>query len=448
MLEKLLKYIDSKELFLPGNKILLAVSGGADSVLLTELFHKAGFDYGIAHCNFHLREEESDTDESFVKDLATKYNAVFYCVHFDTKEYAVEKGISIEMAARELRYKWFNKILEKESYDYIATAHHLDDETETFFINLIRGTGIAGLHGIASKKGKLIRPLLFVYKQDILDYCDENKIAYRTDSSNKSTEYVRNKIRHKIIPELKEINPSFLSNLHETIEYIKNTETIFNYYVNKKRSKIVKEKDDKAYISIPGLKRLKPLEAYLYEFLAPFNFNKTVVKEVLNSLDMISGKEFLSPTHRLIKDRNSLIITDRKEQSAISYQLSAVSYQINSETDKIDIPIKLNFTKSSYSKDTVISKDKLTATLDIAKLEFPLLLRQWRQGDYFYPFGMTKKKKLSRFLIDEKVSLPDKENIWLLCSGLKIIWVVGHRSDNRFRVTERTTELLTIKYIK
>ena len=410
----------------------------------------------IAHCNFHLRGAESDNDEEFVKNLAESLKVKFYLKHFQTAEYSKENEMSIEMAARELRYRWFEELAEKEKYSSIATAHHLDDEAETFFINLLRGTGISGLHGIAPKSQfsvlssqfSLIRPMLFLYKQDILDYCNANKIAYHEDTSNDSLQFIRNKIRHKILPELKEINPSFLRNLKETIENLKDTETINNYLINKKRAKIVTERNDKIYISVSKLKKLKPLKAYLFEFLSPYNFNSSVVDDVLKSLDSIPGKQFLSPTHKLIKDREFLIITN------LSSQFPVLSSQedilINHDTTQFSVhqfTIHYSLFTIHYSQFShLISKEKNTATLDAGQLKYPLLVRKWKQGDYFYPYGLNKKKKVSRFLIDEKIPLNEKENIRVICSGEKIIWVVGLRIDDRFKITNKTKEIIIINF--
>lgn len=445
MIDRLKEFIDREQMFSADEGILLAVSGGADSVMLAELFNKAGFNFGIAHCNFQLRGKESNKDEEFVKELASKYEVKFYCKHFDTTEYSKEKGISIEMAARELRYKWFEEVRKTENYDHIATAHHLDDEAETLFINLLRGTGISGLHGILPKKKHIIRPLLFMYKQDILDYCKENNIEYKIDSSNATLQYVRNKIRHKIIPELKEINPSVLNNLKETIEHLKETESIFNYYINKKRQKIVIVKDGSVFISITKLKRLKNLNTYLHEFLSPYNFNNAVVKDIIKALDEQPGKQFFSPTHRLIKDRQQLIVDSKDKEIEDSKIAKLEEFKVDEYCEFVCEPVELKINKSNYKKDEVLDKGKNIASLDIAKVEFPLIIRKWKQGDYFYPFGMTKKKKVSRFLIDEKLSINDKENVYVLTTGDKIIWVIGLRIDNRFRVTEKTKKIITIE---
>ena len=464
MLERFLEFIEKENLFTPKDKVLLTVSGGADSIVMAELFHKAGFKFAIAHCNFHLRGEESDYDEAFVRNFAETHKVSFHLMHFQTIEYSKENEMSIEMAARELRYKWFYELAEAEKYRLIATAHHLDDEAETFFINLLRGTGISGLHGIASISSlqsldtniQLIRPMLFLYKQDIVDYCNTNNIAYHEDSSNVSLQYLRNKIRHKILPELKEINPSFHKNLKETIDNLKDTETINNYFINKKRAKIISERNDKIYISISKLKKLTPIKAYLFEFLSPYGFNSSVINDIFKSLDSIPGKQFLSPTHKLIKDRAFLIITksDTKNETQFIRHKNTITdipeevtliKQNTSEFQVQNLNLNIQYLKLPKSdSDQLISKEKNIATIDMANLKFPLTLRKWKQGDYFYPYGLNKKKKVSRFLIDEKISMTEKENIYVICSGEAIIWVVGLRIDDRFKITNKTKDIIKI----
>jgi len=440
MIEAFIKYITTNKLFSPSDKTILAISGGIDSMAMCELFNKADFQFSIAHCNFGLRGKESDEDEMFLKEIAKKLNVDYYCKKFDTKKYASDKGISIQMAARELRFNWFNDLLKNNSpiYKYIATAHHLDDQTETFFINLIRGTGISGLHGIQPKHGNIIRPLLFAKRKEIEDFVDDNKLSFREDSSNKSDKYIRNKIRHKLLPLINEINPEFDNLIQKNIENFKETEEIFKYEITRQRKRIFQEENGITYFSIPELLKLKPLRTYLYEFLKPFNFSISIIEDIINSIKNISGKQFYSPTHRLIKDREYLIITQiQKAEDDIIFNIS--------EEDKIVIrPIKLTINKIEFNKEIQLRSSKKTAMLDFEKIKFPLSIRKWRKGDYFFPFGANSKKKLSDFFIDNKFSIIEKEASWLLCSEEKIVWIIGQRIDNRFRVSKKTKYLLKI----
>ena len=439
MLEQFQNFIKKEKLFNAEDKILLAVSGGMDSVLMCELFHKAGFKFAIAHCNFQLRGEESNQDETFVSDLSKKYNVPFFVTSFQTNDYAKEKGISIQMAARELRFNWFQKLIDYEDYDYVATAHHLDDQIETFFVNLSRGTGIAGLHGILPKHGNIIHPLLFVYRKDIEEYISENKIDFREDSSNKSTKYKRNKLRHDILPLFEELNPNFSEIITKNINQLRESEIIFRKEINRFKRKAVHSKSGKTFVNIKILKNYNQTSTYLYEFLTQYNFSYTTVGDIVRSLDEISGKQFFSETHRLLKDREYLII------APLSDNKFGDDYFIEKGKLEISEPINLSFHSIENSDDYTIPKQSSIAALDSSKLEFPLVLRKWKQGDYFYPLGMNKKKKLSNFFIDEKFSIIDKENIWLVCSGEKIAWIVGHRIDNRFRINKNTKDIFQIE---
>src|ERR1035437_212226 len=313
MLQSFKTYIKKEKLFNPSKKILLTVSGGIDSIVMCELFHQAKLNFGIAHCNFQLRDDESDNDELFVEKLAEKYAVPFHSVSFDTSSYSKKNKLSIQVAARQLRYNWFEETREQFNYNFIATAHHLDDSIETFFINLIRGTGISGLHGILPKQGKIIRPILFTTKKEIESFAKKNKLKHREDSSNASDKYVRNKIRHHIIPALKELNPNLESTIKNNIQHLRDVEQIYKKEIENKRSKLIKQEKNSFIISISQLKRLTPLSTYLFEFLKPYNFNATVANEILESLDAESGKQFLSETHRILKDRDSLILEARQK---------------------------------------------------------------------------------------------------------------------------------------
>ena len=437
-------FINKNKLILSSNKILLTVSGGVDSVVMCNLFHNAGIKFGIAHCNFQLRGKESDGDEKFVENLADKYGVPFYCKQFDTKKYSKEHHISTQMAARTLRYNWFQEIRKKEGYTYIATAHHQDDSIETFFINLIRGTGIAGLHGILPKQGKIIRPLLFANKEDILKFSAKQDLSYREDSSNASDKYMRNKIRHSIVPVLRELNPKIETTISSTIKRLQDVETIYKSEIEKQRLNIVSEKDGSIFISIEKLKKLNPISSYLYEFLKPFNFNESHIEEIINCLDGESGKQFFSATHKLIKDRKDLIIGENTYKLITKAHSSEIVTEESGGFLLDDALVIFKEFENIYTFD----KSPDTATVDYDKLVFPLELRKWKQGDTFYPLGMKGKKKLSDFFIDNKVPLNQKENTWLLTSEGKIVWVVGMRIDERFKVTGKTKKLYFGKLIK
>jgi tRNA(Ile)-lysidine synthase len=430
MLNRFLENITAKKLFEPKQKVLLAVSGGIDSMLMLYLFEKSGFDYGIVHCNFQLRGDESDQDEEFVKKQVLIHGVQAFFKRFDTEEYAQINGISIEMAARDLRYEYFEKIRVEYHYNFVATAHHSDDLIETFFLNLSRKTGIKGLTGIKDKSGKIIRPLLFASRGEIEKFASENCIEFREDSTNSEVFYQRNFLRHRILPLFSELNPSFKKNLLASIENLKDAETVYSIFFETEKQKVFESAANSQIIEIDNLKKSAHSKLLLLEILTEFNFNPAVVEEVFQSLDGDSGKQFYSKTHRLVKDREKLFITLVQEKENKIYYIEAIDF-------KLIEPFNIKFEKLA-GKDFKVRKEKNFACLDFEKLEFPLLIRKWQQGDYFQPLGMTGFKKVSDFLIDEKIPIHQKENTWLLCSGEKIVWVMGHRIDNRFKVSPKS----------
>jgi tRNA(Ile)-lysidine synthase len=435
-------YIKKEKLFLPTERVLLAVSGGVDSVVMMELFHRAGIEFAVAHCNFKLRGKESDGDEKLVRLMAAKYHVRFYSDDFDTLKYAKEKNISVQMAARELRYDFFETIREQLKFDYIATAHHQDDSVETFFINLIRGTGIAGLHGILPKQNKIVRPLLFASKDEIIAYAKKEKLKFREDSSNASDKYLRNRIRHHLVPMLKELNPDIDKTLMNEMIRLKEVEDIYKKEIENRRKRMVKKVDNQVLISIKELNKLSPLPSYLYEFLKPYNFNEDNTNKIISVINGEAGKQFISATHRLIKDRESLII-----EKLGGANVKKVVIKIKKNQDEyIRGSVKLKF--EVLNPGTEIIKSKNIAFLDFDKLKFPLELRKWREGDSFYPFGMKGKKKLSDFFINQKLSLIDKEKTWLLTSNGDIAWVAGIRIDERFKVTKATKKIYFAELVK
>lgn len=437
MLDKFLEYINQKHLFEAHQKVLLAVSGGIDSMVLLHLFEKSEFNYSVVHCNFQLRGEESDGDEEFVKSQVLLHGVPFFNTRFDTEDYARVNGISIEMAARELRYNYFEKIRVENQYDFIATAHHLDDLLETFFLNLSRKTGIRGLTGIKEKSGNVVRPLLFASRKEIEDFAQKNFIGFREDHTNSEVVYQRNFIRHQILPVFSELNPAFKNNLYETIVNLRDVEDVFSFFMEKERNSVISVDNDEVSVSIEKLRQFAFPKVLLFEMLTPYNFNVKVIQQVYKSLENLPGKQFFSKTHRLVKDREHLFITPLPEPG------NRIFY-IEKEDIELFAPFDLNLEKTSVEGFEII-KNSNVACLDLEKLEFPLLIRKWKTGDYFQPLGMTGFKKISDFLIDLKIPVHQKENTWLLCSGQKIVWVMGHRIDNRFKITAKTRQVLKIE---
>ncbi|MFA8300438.1 MAG: tRNA lysidine(34) synthetase TilS [Hyphomicrobiales bacterium] len=443
MLERFKLYIRNNQLVGLDQKVLLAVSGGPDSVAMVDLFYSSGIEFGIAHCNFNLRGKESDDDELYVKSLAQRYRVPLFVKSFDTKKLSDDKGISIQMAARELRFDWFEEIIEKHKYNSIATAHHIDDGIETFFINLFRGTGIAGLRGILSKQGNIIHPLLFCTKEELIEYLDQKNIAYRSDSSNESDKYIRNKIRHHLLPVLFDIEPDIRNKMSDNFERLSSQEKLLSELVKDKINEIANWENNNIYIDIQKLTDFSSAKELLYHILRDYNFSIEVVEEIYRSIDSQSGKVFYSKSHQIIRDRAFFILSEFQSKKSDN-----TIYYIEESQSSIKTPIDLSF--HIKGKDAVIDKNELIslnyAFLNLEKLVFPLKLRKWQQGDKFIPFGMKGSKKVSDFLIDNKLSLKDKEDIWILCDNNdRILWVVGHRIDNRFRVSLNRQNIFVIK---
>ncbi|MDD3722888.1 MAG: tRNA lysidine(34) synthetase TilS [Lutibacter sp.] len=448
MKTELKEHINAKFSFLHGKNLLIAVSGGIDSVVLTHLFHRLKFTISLAHCNFSLRGKESDEDEIFVKDLGKKLQIPTYSIKFDTEAYSTEKGISTQMAARDLRYNWFQKIAKENNIDYIITGHQKDDVLETFLINLTRGTGLDGLIGIPEIQGNIVRPFMIFSRNEILVHATKKKITWREDRTNSAIRYVRNKIRHKIIPVLKELNPNLLETFYNTLENLKGSQQIIKDQIQNIKEEITLINKKELHFSIPELKKLSNPKIYLFEILKEYSF--TEWNDVVDLLDCQSGKQVFSKTHRLLKDREVLILSKILQQEEIE------RYEIEENTTEIHTPITLKFktitilfdNKNHQNKvlEELIFDDKNTISIDFDKIKFPLILRKWQKGDYFFPIGLNGKKKISKFFKDEKLSLTDKENVWLLCSKNEIIWVVGKRMDDRFKVTKTTSKILKITH--
>jgi len=422
---------------IPVSKLIIAVSGGVDSIVLFHLCLKLKLNFFVAHCNFKLREKESDLDEKFVRDLAIKHNIKFYTKSFNTKKISSNDNKSIQMVARELRYSWFEELSKELNVKHILTAHHLDDSLETFLINLSRGSGIDGLLGIPKVNDTVFRPLLIFKKDEILSYAKKNKISWREDSSNKKNEYLRNQIRLEVLPKLKEINPNLLDNFSKSIDRLQQSKSIIKDKMVDFINNVSFTSDEKIYFKINKIKKVSNIDAYLYELLKRYNF--TQWDDIRDLLDSQSGKQIISKTHKLLKDREHLILVKNSEVENKTLLINKSSKEVAVSAGKI----KLSIAKK-------ISKEDLDVIyLDSAKLDFPLRIRNVFSGDYFYPFGMNGKKKVSKYLKDKKISVFDKDKVLILeTSKNKIVWVVGMRLDGRFSVTDNTKEITKIELIR
>ncbi len=438
MLKDFLTYIEENQLVKKGGRVLMAVSGGIDSMVMSDLFLKAGIETGIAHCNFSLRGKEADKDEMLVRKYAEDHNIVFYSKRFYTKEYAARHGISIQMAARELRYTWFEDIMNEKGFNVTALAHNLNDNIETMLINLTRGTGIAGLTGMKPLTDRMIRPLLFATRIEIETYCNKNNIIYREDKSNAETKYTRNKIRHKVIPVLKDINPSVETTLNETALRLSGINDIVTRYINEIRQKVIREKDNVIILDIKQLRPYLNNRTLIYELIRPFGITDTTLKDLFNIINGETGSRIYTISHMILKNRGELIISGLKDKQNEYYEIRNIA-----ELKKVPFVISAEFLRLSGSEP--IPDDQETACLDSSKLSFPLAIRKWQSGDYFYPLGMRQKKKLSDYFVDCKYSIIDKEKIFIMETSGKIIWIIGDRIDNRFRITRSTKKALVIK---
>ncbi|ARV08809.1 tRNA lysidine(34) synthetase TilS [Winogradskyella sp. PC-19] len=422
--------------FLKESKLLIAISGGIDSVVLAQLCKEVNLNFALAHCNFNLRGNESDADEAFVSKLGEELDVETFIQHFDTKVYASEHKLSIQMAARELRYDWFNELAEQLEFDYILTAHHADDNLETFLINFTRGTGLSGLTGIPMINDNIIRPLLPFSRQVIEAYAKENNINWREDSSNESKKYLRNKLRHDVVPILKEINPQLLDSFQNTLENLNDTADIVEESLNAVAKRAIVDIDNNGItFKVSEFKKVNNSKAYLFEMFKDYGF--TEWNDVFNLLDAETGKYVTSNSHKLTKHRELLILSDKSH-----FEQSEYSLLISNDKNEVETPIGIISFKevSSLSEST-----KNIIFIDKHKFKFPLELRLWQNEDIFYPSGMNGKKKVSKYLKDEKLKPSEKQNTWVLTSDDKIIWVVGMRADNRFKVDERTRDILKIE---
>ena len=452
LLERFIDNILHEHLFQKRDNLIIAVSGGVDSVVLCELCSQAKLNFEIAHCNFQLRGEESERDEAFVKSLGEKYAVEVFVKKFETEKYASERKLSIQVTARELRYKWFNELIEatnsrqqpatvSQHSTFLLTAHHANDNAETLLMNFFKGTGIKGLHGILPKQRNIIRPLLFATKEDILSFAQENNLAFVEDSSNLTEKYTRNYFRHTLIPSLKKVFPQVEENLQQNIERFKEIDMLYQQAIFLHKKKLIENKGSEAHVPVLKLLKSKPLKTVVYEIIKDYGFTAHQTDEVLHLLKSESGKYISSASHRIIKNRKWIIISPIH-----SVENSLVV--INENDKKIEFANGRLIIEKISADNYSLSTESNVAMLDAGVIAFPLVLRKWKQGDYFYPLGMQKKKKLSRFFIDTKMSVAEKEITWVIESNKKIIWVVGKRIDNRFRITSATTNILKVDLIQ
>jgi len=434
MLSEFKTHISTNFPFLEHSKILVACSGGLDSVVLTQLLFQLKYNLAIAHCNFSLRGKESDEDAIFTENLADTLQIPFHSETFETKTFAKDHKLSTQMAARKLRYQWFQEVADNFKYAYILTAHHADDDLETFFINLSRGTGLKGLTGIPKQNENIIRPLLNFSREAILNFAKSQNLYWREDSSNAKTDYLRNKLRIDVLPKFKDVSEKTLQNFKKTQEHLQESQALVEDYMALIYNLVVTEIENGYSINIAKISELPNTEALLYELLHPFGF--TAWDNVLNLIHAQTGKAVFSTSHRLLRNRNELILTEIDKIS------EKKEFLIKKNQQQINNPISL----SLIPTEKIGHIEKTIVYVDTDKLNYPLQLRKWQEGDVFQPFGMKGKKKLSKFFKDEKVSLVAKQKTWLLCSDNQIVWVIGQRLDDRFKITQLTKNILKISY--
>ena len=434
-------FIKKENLFSPGDRLLLAVSGGMDSVVLCECCHRAGFDFIIAHCNFQLRGAESERDEAFVRQLAVRYNREVLVKRFETQQYAADKKLSIQVAARELRYGWFQGVAGGR---LIVTAHHLDDNIETLLMNFFKGTGIAGLRGMLPRQGGIVRPLLFATKTQLQQFAEDRQLSWVEDSSNLTDKYTRNYLRHQFIPLVQDRIPEAMHNLAGNIDRFREIEMIYRQAIGQIKHKLYEYSRSEIHIPVLKLKKLEPLNTFVYEVISDFGFSAQQTGAAIALLDSPSGKYIRSATHRILKDRNWLIITPHETRASQNILIESPGGRVEYDEGAFRLDIDLLPVTPGQPFIPSAAANHI-AWLDAAAIQFPLLLRKWQPGDYFYPLGMRKKKKLARFFIDNKLSLADKEKIWVLEMDKKIVWVVGMRIDDRYKIAPQTREVLKIE---
>ena len=438
MLKRFEDFLNEQKLCSTGDRILLAVSGGIDSVVMTHLFHSTGYSCALAHCNFQLRGEHSDVDEAFVRELAGYLGMPVFVKRFDVDEEVKTKGISVQMAARDLRYAWFGELLSELGFDAVATAHNKNDSVETFFLNLSRGSGIRGLKGIASRRDKIIRPMLFATRKEIEAYRQEQGFEFRDDASNFETKYQRNKIRHDVIPVMEQINPGFIESMSMNMDRLGEVHEIYRHSIEQQRSALFEEREGRITIDVRKLGDLHPLKTWLFELFSPFGFSRSQCEGIELIMEAGPGSRSISPSHQLYKDREQLILISSPTDSFDRYYLDG--------PDKHSaLPFSMDMEVIEREELGPIPRDPMCACLDLDEVQFPLTIRHWVHGDYFYPLGMNQMKKLSDYFVDNKIPVPEKERTWIMASGKKIVWIMGQRIDHHFRITEKTRRVLLLR---
>ena len=450
MLDQFKAYINRYNLIAEGEKIILALSGGIDSMVLADLLLKLKVEFVVAHCNFHLRGEESDGDEKFVRDYAERNGIQCFVKHYETEKYAAEQGISIEMAARDLRYAWFEQLRQQSGYDKIAVAHHADDQAETFFINLLRGAGLRGLKGMQPQNGVVIRPLLWASREQIRKYAVENQILWREDHTNAESVYLRNRIRNQLLPVFDELQLEARQGLYKSLEHLSAENELYRVLLKEKLAQIVEQDGEiqrlpysAITLSAVGHSTGSGISVYsfqlLFEWLRQYGFNTDQCHFIYDAIGTGIGNQYCSPTHCLVIGRDDLQLSEIKEKTNAEIQIEVGEEEIIS-------PVHFCFSKIDKTADFVIDKSTEVAQFDFDKLHFPLTLRHWRHGDRFHPLGMKGSKLLSDFFVDQKFTEWQKRNVWLLVSADgDILWVVGYRIDERYKVTISTKTIFLCK---